>query len=412
MIRHFIYRLLKRRQFWRYAGFDEISQLYTSSMLRNMGLSLIGIFVPIYLYKLGYSIPDVLLYLATVAAGRAVGNLITGFVIALKGPKHTILYSCFFQVVALLQLLSLELIHWPLWTVGAMTGLAASLYYLAYHVNLSKILHVDHGGKELGLISIIERIGGVAGPVAGGAMATFLGPDYTICVAIGLVLCSAVPLFLSEETTRINQKLNFRLFAYKHLWRDFISWAGCAVENNVSLTLWPLFMAVTIFTTNSYASVGLVISIGTVAAIVSAHVIGRLIDRRKGALLLNWSAAANALLHCVRPFVTGFGGVVVTNVYNETVTTGYRLPYMRGMYDRADNVPGYRIVYLVAIECVGDIFKLAAWLVIWALMVATEPVTGMKLGFVVAAIASLLIMLQRYPALRPKKASAGALEPN
>lgn len=56
MIQKIINTLLEPRHFWRTVGFDELSEIYTSQMLRSLAASLVGIFVPIYLYKIGYSL--------------------------------------------------------------------------------------------------------------------------------------------------------------------------------------------------------------------------------------------------------------------------------------------------------------------------------------------------------------------
>ncbi len=42
--------------------FDELAELYTSMSLRSLGFSLIGIFVPVYLFQYGVSVKDIFLF--------------------------------------------------------------------------------------------------------------------------------------------------------------------------------------------------------------------------------------------------------------------------------------------------------------------------------------------------------------
>ena len=49
--------LLKRRHFWRYASFSEVAELYASRLLRIFALNMISLFIAVYLYNQGYSLP-------------------------------------------------------------------------------------------------------------------------------------------------------------------------------------------------------------------------------------------------------------------------------------------------------------------------------------------------------------------
>lgn len=389
-----------RRHYWRYVGFNELSELYTSMLLRSTGLSLIGIFVPIYLYKLEYGLPVIFLFMAILFGSRILGNPIAGYLVALKGPKHIMLYSYIIQIISLLLLLTLPNYAWPLWLIAIVWGFATSLFFIAYHVDFSKVMHADHGGKELGFMTIVERLGGALGPLAGGVIATLFGAQYTIAAAVALFILAVIPLFMTAEPTLTHQKLHFRGLPYRKLRRDFFSFAMVGVDNISSLAVWPLFLAVTILTTNTYASVGLVTSVGVVAAILSARFIGQLIDHRHGGRLLKWAASIGAILHMMRPLVGSIGGVLLMNVAHDAVATGHRLAYIKGMYGRVEELPGLRIVYVVVMETASDVGKATLWLSVWGTALFLGAERAMEAGFVLAAVASLLIMTQRFPALK------------
>lgn len=403
MLKSLVYRLLKRRHYWRYAGFDELSELYTSMMLRSIGLSLVGIFVPIYLFKLGFGLPAIFLFMAGLFATRLIGNALAGLLIARIGPKHTMLYSYLVQALSLIMLLTLPQLHWPLWVIAVTWGVATSLFFVAYHVDFSKIMHADHGGKELGIMTIVERLGGVLGPLIGGIIATTLGAEYTIAIAIILFLLAVLPLFMTAEPMRTHQKLDFRGLPYGKLKRDFFSFMMVGVDSQTALAAWPLYLAVTLLTVNTYASVGLVTSVGVVAAMLAAKFIGSLIDHNKGGVLLKWSAWAAAITHAFRPFMSSLSGILAVNIANDSAATGFRLPYSKGMYSRADELPGFRIVYLVVIETMGDLGKTLVWLTAWLVSLSVGPIGALEVSFFVAAVATALISVQNFPALKRRR---------
>lgn len=400
MLKQLIHRLLKKRHYWRLVGFDELSELYTSTMLRSMGLSLIGIFVPYYLYTLGVSIQDILLFLTGVYGVRMLFNVISGHVVARIGPKHTILASNLFQIAALGLLLTYEGYHWPLWMIAILNGISLSMFFVAYHVDFSKVIHAEHGGKELGFMTIMERIGAALGPVIGGVIATLFGPQYTIAAALLLFTGAVIPLFLSAEPTRLHQKLQFRGLPYRKLRRDFVTRVAVGMDNTASLVLWPFYAAIVLLTVNPYASVGLVTSLGIIASILAAHFIGQVVDRNKGRLLLNWAVGLNSFVHVLRTIVSGFGGTVMVNMANEAVTAGYMMPYAKGMYARAEELPGFRIVYIIMVEVAVDAGKVLLLLTAWGLAFAIQPLHALLASFLIAAVGTLLIMTQNFPALK------------
>ena len=402
MIKDFFYRFLMRRHFWRYVGYDQLGELYTSMMLRSLGLSLVGIFVPIYLYFSDYSLIAISLFMAGLFLVRAVADVLSGYLIATIGPKHVMFYSYVLQVAALLLLLTLPNYQWALWLIAVTWGTSLSMFFVSYHVDFSKIIHKDHGGKELGLMTILERVGAASGPLIGGVVATVYGAEYTIILAIILFVIASVPLFLTPEPTRRHQKLHFSGLSVRRMWRDIVSFQGMALEASIAVGLWPFYIALFIATSNTYASVGLVTTIGVVAAILTSKAVGMLIDRKKGLQLLRISVITVAAVHLFRPFIGSLGGAALVNTVNDAASTGTRLPYTKGMYSRSDDLPGFRIAYLVIMESFGDLAKATSWLLPAILLLFLDAATAFNITFVAAGLGTMLILLQRFPAL-PRK---------
>lgn len=284
--------------------------------------------------------------------------------------------------------------------IAILNGISLSMFFVAYHVDFSKVIHAEHGGKELGFMTIMERIGAAMGPVVGGVIATLFGPQYTIAAALLLFVGAVIPLFFSAEPTRTHQKLAFRGLPYRKLKRDFLTRAAMGMDNTASLILWPFYAAMVLLTVNTYASVGLVTSLGIIASILTAHVIGQVVDRNKGRLLLSWAVVINSTVHVFRTLASGFGGTIMVNMANEAVTAGYMMPYTKGMYARAEDLPGFRIVYIIMVEVAVDAGKVLLLLVAWGLTFVIHPLHALLASFLIAAVFTLLIMAQNFPALR------------
>lgn len=380
-------------------GFDALSELYASQLLRSFALGLINIFVPVFLYKLGYDIPTIFWFYVWWFAFRPFLDILTGLIIGRIGPKHTLALGVFMQILHLSLLLTLASHNWPLWLVAITGGWAFGLFILAFEVGFSKVKHAEHGGKELGYVTIFERLGSVLGPLTGGLVAAAFGLRYTIWLAIIVLIGSLVPIFLSQEPTKIRQKLHFETFPLAKYRRDLIAGAMLTLENVVAIILWPLFVGVFVFTDNTYAKLGVVTAVGTFIAVLFSHLIGKLTDIGYGRTFLRSGSYLGAVVHLFRPFATSFGGVLGVNVLSDSLAMSYRIPFIKAMYDRADSLPGYRIVYLCYMSAFNTAARFVFWLLLWAGAQFMEPVTVITLGFIAASFFSLGIMLERFPSL-------------
>jgi len=100
----------------------ELNELYASIAIKSFAISLIGIFIPIYLLQIGYSLASVLIFFSTVASVHALMSFFAAKVAARVGLKHTILFSIPVLIAALLGLYSLDRIDWLFYFVGQLHG--------------------------------------------------------------------------------------------------------------------------------------------------------------------------------------------------------------------------------------------------------------------------------------------------
>lgn len=404
MIKKIVYKLLRHRHFWRDIGFDELSELYVSMMFRGLAISLTGLFIPVYLLKLDYNVSEILMVATWYFTARAVAvDVMAGYTTAKIGPKHTMIIGYLLLILSSALFLTLPTRHWPIWLLGGIWGASASYIFIPFHVDFSKVKHSLHGGKELGFLNIMEKFGSIIGPVCSGIVATIFGVKYIFLAATLLLLAGLVPLLRTPEPLKINQKFKFTSFKVDKLKHTYISIMAFGVENALTMYLWPLFLGMFVLIGDAvYAELGIISSISFLVSIASATAIGTLIDSKKGGSLLRISACANALLHVCRPFVNSLPLALGTNMANEAFTPGYRMPYMKGLYDEADELSKYRIEYITSIELMASIAKATVWWLLVILLLSFKAREVMVFGFAIAAAASCLIMTERFRALQPK----------
>lgn len=404
MIRKLLHSIIWRRHYWRNVGFSELAELYASRLLRIMALNLIAGFTGIYMYQLGYPVWQIALVFGGYFLVKAFAAFPAAYFVARVGPKHAMLVSNVLYIPALAALTQLSGTGWPVLIVWAiLQPLAVTIYDVAFHTSFSKVKHRDHAGKELGFMYIAERIGAGLSPLMGGFIAFLWGPEATMWMACVLFVISAGPLFLSPELITARQPITFHGFNWRAAWRGIVSAFGLGVDQASSIATWSLFVALAVFGTTSnvvYAQIGGLMTLAVIASLVFSHLYGLIIDRHQGGELLKASVAGNALLHLLRLFVSTPIGVVMVNISNEAVTSGYSMPYLKGQYDMADDLPGYRIVYMSLVQFAIGLGSAVFCFLVALLVHLSDDIRGLQLAYIGAAVLVLLVLVHGFPALR------------
>lgn len=399
MIKKLFHRLLRRHHFWRHANFDELSQIYISSFFRTMAISLVGIFIPIFLYGLGYGFTGVFVFHLMYFIARSIIHLPAGYLIARVGPKHSILLSFIAQLASSLMFLLLPYYDIPLVIIAMVWAIANTLFFVAYHIDFSKVKHSDHSGKEMGIANMVQRAGGALGPVTGGVVATLLGPQYIFLVMSVMLFIGVLPLFTTAEPTRTRQKIRFRALALGKIKRDLLSYIGLTVPHHLSVSLWPFFLALFALGNEVYLELGALSSIAFLVSILTAYAIGRIADKGRGRSLLRASSVVDMLVQFMKPFVNSFPFALTVNSVGESTAVTMRITYHKGMYDAADNHPGSRIVYVSIMELAGALSKAVIWLAMLLVGIYISFEVAFTLGFIIAGVASVITLVERFPAL-------------
>lgn len=403
MLKRLLRRLWAPRHTWRGIDFDELSEIYISMMIRSLATSMVGIFIPVYLYRLGHSLPAITSVFGCYFSVRVLLDLVAAHTTARIGPKHTLVVGQLLQIATSALFLTLPIFDWPLPLLGIFWGGAASFFFVPFHINFSKVKHRLHGGKEVSYEQIMEKIGFALGPAVGGIVAVLFGARYIFLVSAIMLVAGLWPLFRTAESTQLKQKLDFAGLPFKKIKHLIPSYIGLNVENTLCLMLWPLFLGMFILTGEDvFVGVGTMASISVFAAIVAAHAIGKTVDNRQGRPLLRYSAVANSLVYIVRIFTVSYPMALATNIANEVITLGYRLPYTKAFYDAADDLPGYRIVFISSMEIMGCMAKASMWWLLTGLALILSARQTIYIGFGIAAVASLLITTEKFKALKPK----------
>lgn len=404
MVSELLRRIIPGRSYWGVAPFSEMSELYAARFLRMVSQNMVGVFVAVFIYQKGYSLASIMVIIGVYYILRAIISFFSAYYIAWVSPKRAILVSNIFAIPALVALTTIDEFTFASVVVFFVCqAFAITIYTIASDMQFSSLKSDEAGGRELGVLHIMEKVGTGVAPMIGGFVAYWFGPEYTMWVAAILSIVSAFPLFMTPEKIRRKQRVMYRGMPWSQLRPQFFSYSILGADQVVSGATWSLFAAIAVFSITSnavYAELGVAFSVSLIVSVIVSHIFGKVIDKRRGRELMLSGILMNSAVHISRCFISTPAGVITTNATNEIGTSAYQMPYLRSYIDTADNLPGYRVAYISMMSvffCVGAALLsfITAAAVVWLGMLY-----GLMTSFVCMAIATYGVYWSGFDALR------------
>lgn len=310
----------------------ELNELYVSISIRSFALSLIAIFVPIYLYQRGYSFTSIFLFFGLWGLTHALFSMPSAKISSKLGVKHSMLISMPFLIIFFFLLYSLGNFNWPLPLLSIFLGISTSLFWISYHIDFAKFSDRKNRGKQIGLSRIMMFLFSILGPIAGAVILTLVGFKLLFIIVSILLFASVIPLFMSKE---IHEPFSFSLkgFFRGQKIKDVLSFLGHGIENKIGLVVWPLFIFIFILG-EKYILLGLVSSLALSVALISNFVVGRFSDISRKAML-KFGSVFNALVWVAKSFIVTPFQLFVAEAFYGASQTAMHIPFDAINYDKA-----------------------------------------------------------------------------
>lgn len=312
----------------------ELNIFYLSIAIITFGESLINIFVPIYLYKLGYSIPVIIMFYFFVSLNFVFFSYFGAKIVSRIGDKHSILFSTPFAVLYYIGLLLLENNTVIFWILPFLLALRMIFYNYGYHLNFINHSERKKRGKELASIGVITLTMTATAPFLGGILATdhfFL----LFLLSAFLMLAGTFPLFFSKDK---HEKINFsakdltRQITAKSERGNLISFSGYAMESIIGRTIWPIFLIITLQTT---IKTGSIFSASMLISICLFYFIGKITDKKNKIKLLKIGTVMYFFAWVGRIFANTSYKILFIDSYKNISEKVLHLPWSAHSYDLA-----------------------------------------------------------------------------
>ncbi len=333
--------------------FTELNEIYATMSLRTLGLGLIGIFIPIFLYLNHYSIRDFMLIYLIMYVTELVFEYVSAKKIRTIGPKHLIAFSIPITIAHFWILGTLPIYHWPLWLIGVVGGIGMALYWQPYHYDFSLSKHRRKATREVSRVYILLALMSAMAPFLGGIIATQFGVGWLYLIVLLILGCSIFPLLKTSEPIVPKGDFDLHKIKLKDIWRDIISYIGNGWESTTVASFWPLFVFLIV---KNYQSVGFLTSLALVITVVTTYYVGKQADKRDRSKFIKTSGLASGLLNALQIFALTASHVMMLNLGRNLADSLGNAPYTSEYYLHADERS--RSEYLYVMESMIDIGRI------------------------------------------------------
>lgn len=372
-------------------GNTEIGALYITLGILSFAEGLIGVFVPIFFWNLGFPIWKILLFYFLHSALFLVFAFSLLPLIKKMSDKMMMFLSIPFLVLYFLGLGTMKSVPMLFFALPVASALHGLLFNVGYHIDFSSVANRLKLGKEVGTRYILASLLALAAPFFGGILITAAGFQTTFFIVSAILLVSVFPLFFfpnRNKSTKLGVRSIMPFFKEKELQPFTVSGIGYATEVIVRSAIWPLFVFIAI---GDFKEFGTIISLGLIVTAIVTYLVGYLADYGKRRNVITWSSIGNALVWLIRPFVGLPPMIVGIHIGGNVVTSGLMVAWTSQYYKITKTVSD-ATAFIISREILYNAARVIFIPVLMAIAYFASTNVFFALSFVAAAFASMLFI--------------------
>ena len=335
---------------------DGIVAIYVNSALRTFAISLVGIFMPVFIFletqkifgqEIYIGLYGVITYYFILRLTFTLFLIPVAKIISKIGFRWSFFVANILLVIVLGLLSLVEKNFWLLPIISIIQGLQAPFYWLSYRSLFAREGVLSNIGREVGFSAISTQLAGIAGPTLGGVIITLWGFPALFDVALLVVMISGIPFFFMSKhehkfTVTFSDVVNW--LKNKTHRNEELSFLGRNIDGTVYALVWPVFVYLLL---GNFEEQGLVASLGLVASAVMVYVAGRAFDKKRSNRIFNFGVIANSIMWVLRGLVKNMGQLIFVETSAHSVSPFYWVTFDSMIYERAREKDEEVILFMV-----------------------------------------------------------------
>ena len=249
--------------------------------------SLIETFIPLLLFKFGYSLKEVVLYFLIYNFIELIISYPLVYIATKKGNKILAIFGFIGFVLTQIMLNRMYMGLSYLIIIGTLYAIYRAGYWLSRRYFNLKVIHKNNISSTYSVVTIVNQLALVFAGYIGSLFLDFIGTEILTLIAIILYVVSIVPLFLFKfEHDETNTDVKINLFqTLKDVSFNNLYIFGSYEILNVIKFFFTLYLY--IYVKNTYQTVGLFNLVTNLSVVLFAFYYGKMTDGKKNYLKLS-----------------------------------------------------------------------------------------------------------------------------
>jgi len=261
---------------------NRYNDLVIADTLRLVALSMISLFVPIFLLKFGFtiwavSIMELVMFIINIFLHYFVLKHISYW-----GIKKTMIMSYFFNIALYMVLFYIDelvpaiggLFFMSLITI--VNAFAMVFYWTAHHVYFIGVTEAKTDGEKLGFLLSVPTLFGVASPLLGSYLITKFSFQGAFLVSAILLILASYALFFSKNIN-ITVRVRFKeIWDFSHMRKNIIFMIE-GLHFFATGFIWPLFL---FYMSVKIIAIGFLYFFSSIAYSIVSYIGGKVADKK------------------------------------------------------------------------------------------------------------------------------------
>ncbi len=365
----------------------QLRELYLTAALMDFASAAITLFEPIYLWSLGYRIPEIMAFYLLVYGSYFFLVPLGGKFLARFGPEKSIMISTIWLVGYFAALISIADNATMFYVAPVLFALQKSFYWPAYHFDFIRWSQKAERASEFSGLWTVTSVMYILGPLLGGLVVKNYGFQPMFIGAAAIILISSFPMFIQKVAPKIEAYSYWRSLVLpfrRRYWKNTVGYLGLG-EELLGMTLWPIFIFLIY---GDVLGVGTYVGISALITSVVTLVVGKFSDRFNQKSVLSWSSCIQGLTWIARvitrqPFTVFIADVAGRSSHNSVFVSLTTLTYNRA---HEDDYSWHGVYYEQGFAIAKAVMALAVMLI----ATSADPFNAV---FIIGAATSLLYLI-------------------
>lgn len=226
---------------------NKYNELVIADTFRLVALSMISLFVPIFLLETGFSVFEIVY----MELGILVGNMVLHYyilrAIPVWGVKKTLILSYILNIVLYISMFYADVLmndfgrYFFLCIVAIFNIIPSALYWSAHHIYFLRTTNSKNEGKKLGILMSIPSFVGIISPLVGSVLIEGYSFQLAFLLSAFLMMVASSVLFFSEDI-EIESDLSIKkMFDFKRMRKNFIFFVQ-GISHIATGFVWPILL--------------------------------------------------------------------------------------------------------------------------------------------------------------------------